>query len=194
MQHATPAFFGYGSLVNRATHSYPAARPARLTGWRRVWRHTLARRAAYLSVTPAPGTVIDGLIAKVPGADWGALDAREAAYRRVLLDPASVIHGGPRSLPVHLYHTEPETPAAAAEHPILLSYLDVVIQGFLDLFDVRGVERFFATTDGWRTPVLDDRARPEYPRHVPVSAAARALTDAWLVRVRRAGASDAGTP
>ncbi|MDX5384038.1 MAG: gamma-glutamylcyclotransferase, partial [Rhodobacterales bacterium] len=33
-------FFGYGSLVNRATHDYGQARAATLPGWRRAWRHT----------------------------------------------------------------------------------------------------------------------------------------------------------
>jgi len=43
-------FFGYGSLVNRATHSFNNAQPAQLTGWRRVWRHTDLRPVAFLSV------------------------------------------------------------------------------------------------------------------------------------------------
>lgn len=183
MQHAASAFFGYGSLVNRATHAYPGARPARLSGWRRVWRHTGARQAAYLSVAQAPGAVIEGLIAEVPGADWAALDAREAAYRRVLLEPESLAHDGPQPRSVHLYHTDPARPAPAAEHPILLSYLDVVVQGFLEAFGAQGVARFFATTDGWHMPVLDDRARPQYLRHVATGGEARQLTDIWLHRI-----------
>ena len=64
-----PYFFGYGSLVNRETHTYPDARPARLKGWRRSWIRTAKREVVFLSVTPDADTVIDGLIASVPDAD-----------------------------------------------------------------------------------------------------------------------------
>ena len=79
----TAWFFGYGSLVNRATHSYPQAQRARLHNWRRVWVRTAMREVVFLSIHPAPGADIDGLIAAVPGADWTALDAREAGYDRI---------------------------------------------------------------------------------------------------------------
>ncbi|MBL3566709.1 gamma-glutamylcyclotransferase, partial [Rhodovulum sulfidophilum] len=77
-----PFFFGYGSLVNRATHGYRDAVRARISGWRRVWRHTPLRPVAYLTAEPAPGVTLDGLIAAVPGGDWTALDQREYAYDR----------------------------------------------------------------------------------------------------------------
>ncbi|NHX28262.1 gamma-glutamylcyclotransferase, partial [Escherichia coli] len=77
-----PFFFGYGSLVNRATHDYARAYPATVRGWRRAWRHTRLRKLAYLSAVPDAAGEIDGLIAAVPGHDWAALDARERAYLR----------------------------------------------------------------------------------------------------------------
>jgi hypothetical protein len=49
-------------------------------------------------------------------------------------------------------------------HPVLLSYLDVVVQGYLQEFDEAGVAHFFDTTDGWDAPLLDDRTHPHYPR------------------------------
>ncbi len=76
-----PACFGYGSLVNRATHANAPAQPACLTGWRRIWCHTGRRRLAFLSAEPASST-IDGLVAVVPDDDGAALDQREAAYQR----------------------------------------------------------------------------------------------------------------
>lgn len=60
-------FFGYGSLVNRATHDYGQARPASLPGWRRAWRHTALRPVAFLTAEPDPASTIEGLIAAVPG-------------------------------------------------------------------------------------------------------------------------------
>ena len=43
---------------------------------------------------------------------------------------------------MHTIHPQPKT-------PILLSYLDVVVQGYLAEFGEAGVARFFASTDGW---------------------------------------------
>ena len=176
-------FFGYGSLVNRATHDYPAARPARLEGWRRVWVHTPARDLAFLSVRPAMGEVIEGLVAEVPGQDWRALDAREFAYARHPVE-ARLDSG---ALAVQVYAV-PGSDAAepSAAHPILLSYLDAVVQGFLREYGVAGAERFFDTTDGWAAPILNDRAAPRYPRAQSLSPDETALVDAFLAQVRPA--------
>jgi hypothetical protein len=177
-------FFGYGSLVNRATHGFAEARAAHLSGWRRVWRHTDLRPVAFLTVVPDAGAEIEGLIAPVPAADWDALDAREAAYVRA---PAAgdVRHPLPHSPEIAVY-TIPEGRHGApdAARPVLLSYLDVVVQGYLREFGEDGVARFFETTHGWDAPILDDRAAPRYPRHQPLSADERALTDSHLARLK----------
>jgi len=170
-------FFGYGSLVNGATHGYPDLRPATLTGWRRTWRHTDFHGTAFLTAVPVPGAVIDGAIARVPGGDWAALDLREAGYDRVQarIDPHDVavysIAAGRHAAP-------------GAPRPILLSYLDVVAQGFLRAFGEDGVARFFDTTDGWDAPLIDDRAAPRYPRHQRLGAQETALVDSHLARLR----------
>ena len=44
-----------------------------------------------------------------------------------------------------------------------ISYLDVVVQGFAHEFGEGGVQRFFDTTDGWDTPVINDRPRAALP-------------------------------
>ena len=178
-----PFFFGYGSLVNRQTHDFPEALPARVRGWRRVWRHTDRRQAAYLSVHPVPGAEIDGLVAAVPGGDWAALDLREAAYDRLPVAPADVHHAHDRPIAVHIYATNGAFSAPAREHPILLSYLDCVVQGYLHAHGRDGADRFFATTDGWETPILNDRASPRYSRHTGLSDAERAVVDGWLARL-----------
>lgn len=177
-----PAFFGYGSLVNLATHVYADARPARLQGWRRVWRHTRLREVAFLSVEPDPASVIDGVVACVPGADWLALDAREAAYDRHDVS-AAVLHDGPTS-PTAVYQVSPQhVIAPSGDHPILRSYLDVVVQGYLRVYGAQGVAHFFATTSGWDTPIHDDRSNPVYPRHQRLTQAETDLVDQHLARI-----------
>ncbi len=63
---------------------------------------------------------------------------------------------------------------------MLLSYLDVVVQGYLDVFGRAGVDRFFASTDGWHAPIRNDRHAPIYPRAQQTSAQERDLVDGWL--------------
>ena len=175
----TPYFFGYGSLVNRRTHVYDDAHPAQIAGWRRTWRHIAALDHAFLTVTPSAGGQIDGLIAAVPGADWATLDERETFYERVHAE--DVAHPLPEPPAIQIYHAPVDLNAPAkALQPIHLSYLDVVVQGFLTEFGVAGVARFFETTDGWEAPVLNDRAAPRYPRHQVLAAEERALVDEHL--------------
>ncbi len=178
----TPWFFGYGSLVNRDTHIYPQARPAVLRGWRREWLQTTTNPVAMLSARPDPGGRIEGLIAQVPGADWTALDLRESHYARHDVS-AETEHDvtGPASIAVYRVEEAPVPPEPA---PILLSYLDVVLQGYLREFGMTGMERFIETTDGWETsPILNDRAAPRYPRHQPLTENERARIDAVFTRL-----------
>lgn len=178
----TPWFFGYGSLVNRATHTYPQAQKATLNNWRRVWVRTDLRDIAFLSIHAAPGHKIDGLIATVPGADWAALDARETGYARIKATD-HVTHGS-IATDIAAYQVPTENQREDGDHSILLSYLDVVVQGFLKEFGQAGAEAFFATTDNWETPVHDDRGTPHYPRAQNLSRDEQALVDRLLAQVQ----------
>lgn len=170
-------FFGYGSLVNHRTHDNHPLYPARLSGWRREWCLTIIRPVAFLSVKPAENSEIDGLVSQVPGGDWQALDAREYAYERQAVPIAA-----PEAVPseVAVYRVAPQHRAPEPGGGILLSYLDVVVEGYQHHFGDTGIADFFATTDGWDRPVLNDRAAPKYPRHRDVGDRIRALTDHHL--------------
>lgn len=174
-------FFGYGSLVNRQTHDYPDARLAKLKGWRRIWCLTNLRPEAFLSARPAPETTIDGLIAVVPQRDWGALDRRETGYQRHPVSEA-VDHDLSQPTDVQVYAIPDHSIPGHGGH-ILLSYLDVVVQGYLHRYGADGAAAFFATTDGWDRVVLDDRAAPKYPRHQRLADDEKALVDRELARL-----------
>ena len=181
MEH--PYFFGYGSLVNAATHDFADPQPARLSGWRRAWRHTDLRPVAFLTAVPAPGHEIIGMIAQVPHADWVALDQREWAYDRIPATPA-ITHTLSDNPEISVYAVPQERhKVGTIEHPVLLSYLDVVIQGYLRAFGEDGVQHFFDTTDGWNAPFIDDRALPRYPRHQQLTADETELVDDHLSRI-----------
>ncbi|MEM6408431.1 MAG: gamma-glutamylcyclotransferase family protein [Pseudomonadota bacterium] len=176
-----PYFFGYGSLVNTRTHDYPDPIPTKLHGWRRVWKHTEMRDVAYLSVERAQDCAIEGLVARVPGDDWAALDEREYAYWREPVPSHTLSFTRSVAASVQIYQTRTgQNAAPSVKHPIILSYLDVVVQGFLNVFGEDGVARFFETTAGWEAPILNDRAAPFYPRHQQLSALETGLVDHHL--------------
>ena len=180
---SAPYFFGYGSLVNLATHDFPDPQPAQLTGWRRAWRHTDLRQVAFLTAIPDPHCEIDGMIAHVPKGDWNALDQREWAYDRVpVTQQITHARSAPTDIAVYAVpedrHNEPSD-----AYPILLSYLDVVVQGYLRAFGPDGAIRFFDTTDGWEAPILNDRAAPRYPRHQALNPDETNFVDTQLNRL-----------
>lgn len=169
-----PLFFGFGSLVNAATHAYEL-RPIALENWERVWVATTERPHVYLSAQPKAGARISGVLAPVPGGDWRALDIREKGYVRVDISSQIAVPD------VAIYQVDPRLRRQdRLESPILLSYLDVVVQGFDQLFGANGVAQFFATTQSWDRPILDDRAAPLYPRHQQLTMAETALVDGHL--------------
>ena len=204
MQEPHFRYFGYGSLVNRRT--LPDGVPVvagRLVGYRRAWRaasHWHGRGVCALSIEPAAGAEIDGVMVAEPVSRLAALDAREQRYNRHLMPghlfvPAAGTasgaagsgaagEGAPDAGDFFVYRAG----AAAnrfgdAARPIWLSYVDVVLQGFLDLFGEEGVRRFVATTDGWHVPIVDDRSAPAYPPAQRLSPAETAVVDAALAAV-----------
>lgn len=175
-------FFGYGSLVNRRTHAFQDAQPARVMGWRRAWRRSPLRDVCYLTAVPDREDYIEGLIAVVPGADWAALDERERAYARVPLGPELQHQAGEIDAAIYaIEHGKHHAPTD--ENPVLLSYIDVVVQGYLAEFGMTGVRHFFETTEGWHAPILNDRAAPIYLRAQALTEEERQIVDEGLSRL-----------
>lgn len=169
-----PRFFGFGSLVNATTHHYEI-KPETLNGWSRIWVATPDRPYVYLSATKHAETAIAGVTAQVPGGNWLALDKRETGYERVdISDDIGLAD-------VALYQVQPTAGfSGGQDSAILLSYLDVVIQGYLALCGEAGVADFFDTTLSWDRPILNDRAAPIYPRNQILTRQETALVDHHL--------------
>lgn len=181
------AYFGYGSLVNRATlrTKFLAIRRAEVTGWRRFWLPRRdAREAAVLSVRREPSHVVQGVVVYDLADHLPLVDEREAGYGRRVVDPADVaVETAPEvDAPIFLYEAiRDEETAADTGSPILQSYLDAVLQGFLSLYGMAGLQRFIRETDGFETDILGDRAMPRYPRAVSLGPGEGEMFDALLL-------------
>ena len=188
------AFFGYGSLVNPDANAHAREiAPGRVRGWRRAWAHPTGapgRGVTSLTVQPDPDGEIEGVLAFVDDlGDLAALDAREAGYERRYLDAPAVTlaEAGRPTRERFLYVSlSPRTAPADPDHPILRSYVDCVLQGYLRRFGETGLLRFMETTEGWDGFILDDRAAPRYPRHVSLDEAEREIIETALAARRSA--------
>lgn len=183
------AYFGYGSLVNRATHRTEIvhAVPARLIGWRRCWRprpDMPGFPAALLTVREQEDAVCDGLLVYDRAENLATIDEREARYRRlpVPLERLEAALPVPEGCPVYVYRAEDAVPPHPEPPHILRSYLDAVLQGFLHVHGEEGVRRFLMETDGFDTPIHDDRAAPLYPRAVMLAEKEKVLVEEMLQR------------
>jgi hypothetical protein len=204
-------YFGYGSLVNRATlrTEILAAIPARLNGWRRTWRprplmdaDTMAETAlagagsvvpSLLSAHRAEEASIDGVLIIDLAVNLPVIDTREFRYHRrdiTLAELSLDIERAERetglrldaATRLHVYEARTEHPGADGPSPILRSYLDAVMQGFLHAFGEEGVHRFVAETEAFHLPIHEDRHEPLYPRAVSLTATETELFDLALGR------------
>lgn len=186
-------YFGYGSLVNRNTR--PAGEffvPATLKGWRRVWENRSrnpdrAQRCTSLSVEmlpdPSDGS-IEGIVARIPVSELIHLDKRETGYQRLSLpvDQFELAELVDTDI-IHVYQSElPHRFLADHEHPILQSYIDCVLAGYLAQFGHSGMQTMIESTRGWNYPVMNDRAAPNYPRAVDIDAELQQNIDQLLAR------------
>jgi len=190
-------YFGYGSLVNRDTRpTVEFSKRARLNGWQRAWEHRTSdpertQQCTSLSIERLQPDVseggIDGVIARMKASDLAILDERESGYERMNIPATQFVlpdEISPQS--VYVYRSLPQNRHAATEnHPILQSYIDCVLAGYHHQFGESGMLAMIASTRGWNTPIMDDRADPHYPRWVSVTTA---MQQAFDREVARAGA------
>lgn len=162
--------FGFGSLVNDATHRYEIIAKARVTGFERQWVAARHGSHSFLSVTAQKNSEIEGLVLGVAEEDLAQLDIREKNYHSLEISPAAIRSSTPIDAPVFLYQASPDAVEITDEKPILQTYLDCVFQGYEAHFGAASIEAFIKTTNGWERGIHNDRADPIYPRAVPVDA------------------------
>ena len=182
MQNRTIRYFGYGSLVNRDTRpSTEMAQAATLLGWQRAWAHRVLAsetdRGACSSLTieklranSKPNQGIQGVLVTMPEAELPLLDEREAGYDRVQLSVSDFELETPTNNdPIYVYVSNSQHNVDADDqHPVLQSYVDCVMAGFLKQYGESGLQAFVQSTRGWQLPIANDRLNPRYPRAVVV--------------------------
>ena len=185
------AYVGYGSLVNRDTlrTDYVHAQPVRLHGWRRCWRPRMQGDpipsrlpSSMLSVRQVPDSIIDGLLVFDKLSNLPAVDEREATYDRITvpIERLEILGGPVPDCVVYVYEAQTNTAPHDPGHPILQSYLDAVLQGYLREFGRQGVHDFIGSTDGFERDIHTDRHDPIYTRPVTLADEERHLFDTLL--------------
>lgn len=193
-------YFGYGSLVNAGTRQPGEdAMLATLTGWRRTWTHFYdAPRdpGRSLSIREDENCQIAGMIVELQDGALARLDERERGYDRLELDGRCFrLSNGEQLESVYVYRSRSVMPDNGLQtHPILRSYMDVVMQGYRDNFGEQGLANLLTTTDHWGGAVRQDRDAPIYPRAVDLRAGEadlfdQALQEAQTINLARASSS-----
>ena len=200
-------YFGYGSLVNRATRpGGEVALPARLYGWQRVWGHRVLsaqqpadespRSCCSLTVQKLTELgsekgenvpFIDGVVVNIPISELATLDQREAGYDRHALACTDFdLPGSCKAADIQVYVSNKAHRGSATEQfPILQSYIDCVLAGYCAVFEPSGMQQFVDSTRGWNGAIENDRSNPKYPRSVSLPHDQLALFDAIVATARQ---------
>jgi len=192
---------GYGSLLDardkaRSAPMTSADQPLMLSGYTRGWialgEDHVGFNATLLGVQIDPdGKVAGALYRDYLVSDIASTDKREASYCRGQVDPAQItmLDGStaPTDGPIWIYLPQPAAIAPpSAELPIIQSYVDLFINGCLEIA-VRVVdpgidfaELCVTTTQGWSQHWVNDRI---YPRRPQVFEPNATIIDALLARL-----------
>lgn len=185
--------FGFGSIINVGTHASwmgdgsQALKGQRANvrasfGYRRSWNFRSSTGFTALGITKdgaAGGTVINGVLFRIPRSMLPGFDRREVGYDRVEINlehldllPGADSAGGLEfnSLSIadgaKIWVYVPKLSSCAEsneDHPILQSYVDTVMQGCLHWGGPEMAEEFVVTTDSWSPYFLNDTPSSRRP-------------------------------
>ncbi|MEO9459195.1 MAG: gamma-glutamylcyclotransferase family protein [Lentilitoribacter sp.] len=183
-------YFGYGSLVNENTlrTKYIASIPAELNNWQRMWDipagvQIIPETDALLTARPSSNATTKGVIVFDLAKNLPDVDEREHNYDRKTIDHSDINIAEEfcdLQCDFFVYEAHKRDDVPENKPPISQSYLDAVLQGFLNIYGEAGVEDFVASTANFHTPILQDRGTPRYPRSVSLSHRERELIDYFL--------------
>ncbi|TBR43919.1 gamma-glutamylcyclotransferase [Marinomonas agarivorans] len=165
--------FGYGSLISATSRAKTGETgqtwPVLLSGYQRYWSiMTSEFGMSSVAVVRDENANCNGVLIEIDENELPAFDEREQGYQRALISPSQLKTYQGRSLPegdVWIYYSQ--TITHPSQHcPIVLSYLDVILAGCLDIGHDFAHD-FVHMTQGWQHELVNDRQEPRYPRVQP---------------------------
>jgi hypothetical protein len=186
--------FGYGSLVQRQSRvetwaGAEFASPVIVQGVARGWFDQTGGPSwnpTYLGALLDKDAVCNGVIFPVSSPEFTAYGEREIGYQLTKIDSSQIsMLDGSNTAPegdIWFYgNTEKRFPSS--EHPIVQSYVDVCLDGCLEIEamyplarQANFAEQFVKTTSNWQPPWINDRIYPWRPSvYVPRASQIDAL-------------------
>ena len=190
--------FGYGSLVesqSRARTSPTAlyAAPANVVGVQRGWFDQVggvSLSTTYLGAVADPNSSCNGVIFKVTPQQLNEFDQRETGYQRERINPNNVtMFDGSKSAPDGdiWFYANTKKRLASPEFPIVQSYVDICLNGCLEIEatyplarDAAFAETFLKTSTDWSKYWVNDRL---YPRRAFIYQPNASKIDQLIVKV-----------
>lgn len=178
--------FGYGSLIERESRMRTwsmaeFAIPAVARGVARGWfdQTTVPSWSpTYLGAVPDPTAECNGVLFPVTAVEFDSFVRRETGYELTKLEKTHITMLDGSATPPDRdiwYFANREKRFPSSEHPIVQSYVDVCLNGCLEVESIYPLarqmnfaQRFMETTSNWGTPWINDRIYPWRPFvHVP---------------------------
>ena len=173
--------FGYGSLVQRESRmgtwaSAEFASPVIVKGVARGWFDQtggVSWNPTYLGGVLDKNAICNGVIFPVTSEEFATYNGREVGYQSTKIDPSQITmldgsHTAPEADIWSYGNTEKKLPSS--EHPIVQSYVDVCLDGCLEIEAMYPLarqgnfaEQFIKTTSNWQPPWINDRIYPWRP-------------------------------
>jgi hypothetical protein len=175
--------FGYGSLIQREsrTRTVPsafAAWPAVVKGISRGWYYqspSPSLNPTYLGAVDDPLATTNGVLYKVTDSEFDETQRRESDYIATKIEPSQItmLDGRPTPPEGEIWYFAQNLKTkklADAAHPIVQSYVDICVDGCLELealyplaMTANFAEQFIRTCTDWKTPWMNDRIYPWRP-------------------------------
>ncbi|HEU4678720.1 MAG TPA: gamma-glutamylcyclotransferase family protein [Terrimicrobiaceae bacterium] len=194
---ATPArpqyIFGYGSLMQRESRmktwaGAEFASPVIVKGVSRGWFDQTGGPSwspTYLGAVLEKDAICNGVIFPVSPESLSAYNQREVGYEPARIDASqiSTLDGSPTPEGDVWFYGNKEKKLPSSDHPIVQSYVDVCLDGCLEIEALYPLarqgnfaEQFIKTTSDWQPPWINDRIYPWRPFvYVPRAAQIDAL-------------------
>jgi gamma-glutamylcyclotransferase (GGCT)/AIG2-like uncharacterized protein YtfP len=198
MSNTNQFIFGYGSLVEsqsraRTSPSALYAFPVNVAGIQRGWFDQtggVSLSTTYLGAVPDSNSSCNGVIFQVSQQQLAAFDQRETGYNRDRIDQKNItMLNGSRSAPEGdiWFYASKEKRYASPECPIVQSYVDICLNGCLELEatyplaqEAGFAETFLKTCSHWSKYWVNDRI---YPRRAFIYAPNAGRIDQLIQKV-----------